>query len=226
MRFLLIEDNEKLSNSISERLEIESHIVDQVFDLQAANAMCDLAEYDMVLLDLALPDGNGRDVLKHLRNLNDTTPTIVITASREIAERVTILDLGADDFLVKPFDFAELEARIRAVLRRHRGDAINFLKIGNVTFDALNGELFIDNTPVELRMQELRLIEALVSDPDRVHSKARLMDRLFAFGDEGTSNAIEVYIGRLRRKLAQSNLIIETVRGRGYRVVTPPCNDK
>ncbi len=221
MRFLLIEDNKGLSRAITERLELDGHIVDGVSDVSTANTMQNLTSYDMILLDLTLPDGDGREVLKHLRNIDDPTPVIVITASREISERVKTLDLGADDFLVKPFDFAELEARVRAVLRRKRGDARNQVQIGNVSFDQLDGTLTIDGKPVPLRTQELRLFEALVDAPDRVQSKEHLMDRLFSFGDEGSSNAIEVYIGRLRRKLEPSNLKIETVRGRGYRILCP-----
>ncbi|WP_170766370.1 response regulator transcription factor [Ruegeria lacuscaerulensis] len=221
MRFLLIEDNKGLSQAITERLELDGHIVDGVSDVSSANTMQNLTSYDLILLDLTLPDGDGREVLRHLRNINDLTPIIVITASREISERVKTLDLGADDFLVKPFDFAELEARVRAVLRRKRGDARNQIEIGNVSFDQLDGTLTIDGEPVTLRTQELRLFEALVDAPDRVHSKEHLMDRLFSFGDEGSSNAIEVYIGRLRRKLEHSNLKIETVRGRGYRILCP-----
>ncbi|WP_037312562.1 response regulator transcription factor [Ruegeria halocynthiae] len=218
MRFLLVEDSEKLSRAISERLVLDGHVVDSVSDIGAAEAMLHSTEYDMILLDLTLPDGHGWDLLKSLRARADKSPVIVITARSELTDRIETLDAGADDFIVKPFAFAELEARCRAVLRRKRGDASNKTALGNVEFDTLEGTLSIEGKSTSLRNQELRLFEALFSAPGRLQSKSFLLDRLFAFGSEGSDNAVEVYIGRLRKKLAQSNLEIETVRGRGYRL--------
>lgn len=218
MRFLLIEDSEKLSGAISERLQLDGHVVDSVADLASAEAMLFTTEYDMILLDLMLPDGHGRELLTSIRGKDNNSPVIVITARSELTDRIETLDSGADDFIVKPFAFSELEARCRAVLRRKRGDATNRIALGNVEFDMLEGQLSVEGRSTSLRNQELRLFEALISAPGRVQSKSFLLDRLFSFGSEGSENAIEVYIGRLRKKLAASNLQIETVRGRGYRL--------
>jgi len=218
MRFLLIEDNKKLSCAISERLQLDGHVVDSVADISGSQAMLSIAKYDMILLDLMLPDGDGRDLLKSIRRRGDNSLIIVITARSELTNRIETLDAGADDFIVKPFAFAELEARCRAVLRRRRGDATNKTKLGNVEFDILDGNLTVNGKPTSLRNQELRLFEALFSNPGRVKSKSFLLDRLFSFGSDGSENAVEVYVGRLRKKLVNSNLCIETVRGRGYRL--------
>lgn len=219
MRFLLVEDNERLSAAIKSRLSIDGHIIDIVSDIHSAETMLGIATYDMILLDLMLPDGDGTKFLKKIRRENNITPVIVITAKRELSDRVDTLDVGADDFVVKPFAFSELEARCRAVLRRKRGEAKNVIQIGDVSFDALDGILTINGKDVMLSNQELRLFEALFSAPDRIFSKAYLVDRLFSFGDDGSENAIEVYVGRIRKKLQDSKLEVETVRGRGYRLV-------
>ncbi len=218
MRFLLIEDSKKLSSAISERLELDGHVVDSVGEVAAAEAMLSTTTYDMILLDLFLPDGHGRDLLTSIRRKDNNSPVIVITARSELTDRIETLDAGADDFIVKPFAFAELEARCRAVLRRRRGNATNRTALGNVEFDMLEGTLSVEGRSTSLRNQELRLFEALFSAPGRLQPKSFLLDRLFAFGSEGSENAVEVYIGRLRKKLAKSNLQIETVRGRGYRL--------
>lgn len=221
MRFLVIEDNIKLCGAVAQRLQLDGHIVDEVHDICAAEAMLAITSYDMILLDLLLPDGDGREFLQWLRRSEKDEPVIVITACRELSDRVGTLDKGADDFLVKPFAFSELEARCRAVLRRRMGESTNVVKHGNIEFDILDGTLKIADNTILLRNQELRLFEVLISAPNRTHSKAHLMDRLFSFDGEGTENAIEVYVGRLRKKLKTSNLLIETVRGRGYRLL---CN--
>ena len=140
----------------------------------------------------------------------------MITARSEISDRVGLLDLGADDYITKPFDFSELEARIRAVMRRLGGTANNARVVGNVTLDATAGQLRIGEDVYALRNRELRLLEVFFNAPQQIFSKAYLMDRLFSFHDDVSENAIEVYVGRLRRHLASSTLVIETVRGLGY----------
>lgn len=218
MRFLLVEDNKRLSKAVATRLELDGHVVDDVSDIDTAETMLGIAEYDMILLDLMLPDGSGSDFLRRLRSRDNGTPVIVITARTELTDRVDTLDLGADDFLVKPFAFPELQARCRAVLRRKRGRSVNVAKLGNVVFDILDGTLTVNGQVVTLRNQELRLFEILFCAPQRIHSKAHLVDRLFSFGDSGSENAVEVYIARLRKKLRGSDLRLETLRGRGYRL--------
>jgi two-component system response regulator TctD len=135
MRFLLIEDNKDLSSAVSERLSLDGHVIDEAESLETANDYLSLSSYDLILLDIMLPDGDGRDFLLNHRKQKNKTPVIVLTARSEISDRVTILDLGADDYMVKPIDFNELEARCRAVLRRRSGEAQNQIKFGDVSFD-------------------------------------------------------------------------------------------
>ena len=134
MRFLLIEDNKDLSSAVSERLSLDGHVIDEAESLETANDYLSLSSYDLILLDIMLPDGDGRDFLLNHRKQKNKTPVIVLTARSEISDRVTILDLGADDYMVKPIDFNELEARCRAVLRRRSGDAQNQIYFGDFSF--------------------------------------------------------------------------------------------
>lgn len=219
MRFLLIEDNVKLANAITERLQLDGHAVDYVGTLEAANSCMDVADYDLILLDIMLPDGDGRDFLSRQRKAKKRTPVIVITARSAVSDRVSLLDIGADDYMTKPFDFSELEARCRAVLRRQGGVAENRKTFANTTLDATAGELEFDGKVVTLRNRELRLIEVFFTTPGQVFSKTHLLDRLFSLSDEASENAIEVYVARLRKRLEGSGAKIETVRGLGYRMV-------
>ena len=219
MRFLLVEDNIKLADAISERLLLDGHAVDHADTLETAHTCISVADYDLILLDIMLPDGDGRDFLQVHRNKENRTPVIVITARSEVSDRVSLLDLGADDYITKPFDFSELEARCRAVLRRQGGAAANQRSYGGATLDMTSGTLQIGEVTETLRNRELRLLEVFFAAPKQVFSKTHLMDRLFSFSDEVSENAIEVYVGRLRKRLTRSSVRIETVRGLGYRMV-------
>lgn len=219
MRFLLIEDNEKLARAVVERLQLDGHAVDAAGDLAAARSCIAVTDYDLILLDIMLPDGDGRSFLQAHRKAEKRTPVIVITARSEVSDRVGLLDLGADDYITKPFDFAELEARCRAVLRRHGGPAANQKSFENAVLDSATGELRIGDQTAPLRNRELRLLEVFFNAPGQVFSKAHLMDRLFSFSDDVSENAIEVYVARLRKRLDPSGARIETVRGMGYRLV-------
>jgi len=219
MRFLLIEDNDELARATAQRLSLDGHAVDRVGDLDGARACVAAARFDLILLDIMLPDGDGRGFLAEARDSGAGTPVIVITARSEVSDRVRLLDLGADDYIVKPFDFAELAARMRAVLRRRGGPADSAVTLSDVTLDTLAGVLRLEGGEEALRNRELRLCEIFFAQPGRIFSKAHLVDRLFGFSEEASENAIEVYVGRLRRKLAGSALSIETVRGLGYRLV-------
>ncbi len=222
MRFLLIEDNESLAAAIVERLQLDGHAVDHTVTLDAAEGFMDVASYDLILLDIMLPDGDGRDFLERHRQAAERTPVIVITARSAVSDRVGLLDLGADDYITKPFDFSELEARCRAVLRRQGGGAADNRKsFANATLDSTAGELRFAGRQVALRNRELRLLEVFFNaPPGQVFSKAHLVDRLFSLSDEASENAIEVYVGgRLRKRLEGSGARIETVRGLGYRMV-------
>ncbi len=221
MRFLLIEDNERLASAIAERLRLDGHAVDHATTLSAARECLDAAAFDLILLDIMLPDGDGRQFLAGQRRARNAIPVIVITARSAVSDRVSLLDLGADDYITKPFEFSELEARCRAVLRRRGGSAANQTSFAGVTLDATRGSLNTGRRIETLRNRELRLLEVLFNAPGQVFSKAQLMDRLFSFSEDVSENAIEVYIARLRKRLGGTDARIETVRGLGYRLVGP-----
>ncbi len=219
MRFLLVEDNAQLARALVDRLALDGHVLDHAEDLATANSFIEIASYDLILLDIMLPDGDGRNFLKAHRSRTDRTPVIVLTARSQITDRVGLLDLGADDYIVKPFDFSELEARCRAVLRRRGGAANNLRHFAGVDFDSLAGTISIAGRVEPLRNRELRLLEIFFAAPGQIFSKPHLMDRLFSFTEDVSENAIEVYVGRLRKKLEGSAARIETVRGLGYRLI-------
>ena len=219
LRFLLIEDNQQLGSALSQRFALDGHVVDHVMLLEAARDAIKTVSYDLILLDIMLPDGDGRSFLQHRRNAADQAPVIVLTARSEVSDRVGLLDLGADDYIVKPFDFSELEARCRAVLRRRGGAAGNAKTFANVIFDSSTGALTVAGQDKTLRNKEIRLLEVFFSAPAQIFSKTHLLDRLFSFSEDVSENAIEVYVGRIRKKLEGSGAAIETVRGLGYRMV-------
>ena len=222
MRFLLVEDNVALGKALCDRFTLDGHAVDRALNLGDAEASIKAVNYDLILLDIMLPDGDGRMFLKKHREHLDQTPVIVLTARSEVFERVSVLDLGADDYITKPFDFSELEARCRAVLRRLGGAAHNTKQFADVVFNTTACELSFGGEAQSLRNRELRLLEVFFTSPEQVLSKAHLMDRLFSFSDEVSENAIEVYVGRVRKKLIGSGACIETVRGLGYRMTEQP----
>lgn len=217
MRFLLVEDNAELAEAVVQRLGLDGHAVDHAGTLAGAEDCLAVAEYDLILLDVMLPDGDGRDFLARKRDHLET-PVIVLTARSQISDRVGALDQGADDYITKPFDFSELEARCRAVLRRRGGAARNEVALGAAIFDPTAGTLRAGDTTVDLRNREIRLLEVFARNPGHILSKSQLMDRLFSHDADVTENAIEVYVGRLRRKLDGVGVKIETVRGAGYRI--------
>ncbi|WP_323005359.1 response regulator transcription factor [Pseudorhodobacter sp.] len=218
MRFLLVEDNADLSASVAARLGLDGHGVDCAATLAEAEGFLAVAVYDLILLDIMLPDGDGRDFLARHRRAERQTPVIVMTARSSVRDRVDALDTGADDYITKPFDFAELEARCRAVLRRRGGAAQILRSFADLTFDPMAATLTIGQETRDLRSREMRLLELFLNAPGRILSKEHLVDRLFSFSESVSDNAIEVYVGRLRKKLAGSRARIETVRGLGYRL--------
>lgn len=218
MRFLLVEDNKDLAHSVADRLRLDGHAVDHAGTLADAADYLAAAPYDLILLDISLPDGDGRDFLSQQRRLGRDTAFIVMTARADVSDRVDVLDLGADDYVTKPFDFAELEARCRAVLRR-RGVALQTVQqFAGMTFNPLTASLSVGGEMRDLRNRELRLLEVLMAAPERIFSKSQICDRLFSYAESVTDNAIEVYVARLRKKLEGSGARIETVRGIGYRL--------
>ena len=218
MKFLLIEDNYDLAQAICARMQLDGHVIDHAGTIADAIAFSDSGEYDLILLDVMLPDGDGRDFLRRHRAGKGVTPIIVLTARSQVSDRISLLDLGADDYVTKPFDHAELEARCRAVLRRNAGSAQTVVRMGDVAFDPVAGVLTVGEILVSLRNKELRLLEVLFNAPGQIFPKQKLVDRLFSYEDDVSENAIEVYIGRLRKHLEGSQLQISTHRGLGYRL--------
>ena len=218
MKVLLIEDTKELADSLRLFFELEKNHVEMAHDLYEAKHFASVTHFDIILLDIMLPDGDGRDFLRTIRSKNNNTPVIVMTARSEISDRIDLLDIGADDYIIKPFEFAELEARCRAVLRRHSGQDQLALNYGNATLYPLIAMLEAYGEKTSLRNRELRLLEIFFNSPEIIFSKEQLTDRLFSISEEVTDNAIEVYVGRVRKKLHNTNLQIETVRGIGYRL--------
>jgi DNA-binding response OmpR family regulator len=214
MRLLLVEDDPMIGSALERGLRRDGHSVDWVQDGAAAESAARGAEFDAILLDLGLPRQSGLVVLEHLRKAKNATPVIIITARDAVDERVQGLDLGADDYLVKPFDFDELAARIRAVTRRRFGAAqpeLSFegLRVNTATHEVVNGD-----EPVAVSAREYAVLEALIERPRAVVSRRKLEERLYAWDKSIASNAVEVHIHNLRRKLGSDR--IRTVRGIGY----------
>ena len=216
MRILLIEDTPGLGEAVRDQIADDGHAVDWVQRLAQADAGVRTASYDLILLDLMLPDGRGLDFLKQRRKAGDTTPVIILTARDQVSDRIDGLNAGADDYLVKPFDLSELSARIAAVARRYRGNPNPQMKIGALQIDLSAKSIHRDNKLIELTAREWALFEAFIQKPDILLSKSQLEDHLYAFGDVFESNTIEVYVSRLRKKLGSD--LIETVRVMGYRL--------
>ncbi len=216
MRMLLVEDDHGLGQAVRDQCVAEGHSVDWVTGVKDAEAVILSAPYELVLLDLILPDGRGLDFLKARRIAGDVTPVIVLTARDQISDRIAALDFGADDYLVKPFDLFELSARIRAVARRYAGNPNPLIVVADLEIDLAARSIRRGGKSVQLTRREWSLFEAFVQRPNQLMSKAQLEERLYSFDAEVESNTIEVYIGRLRRKLGAD--LIETVRGMGYRL--------
>jgi two-component system OmpR family response regulator len=216
MRILLIEDDEGLGAAVRDQVAADGHAVDWSRRLDEAEASLRAVPYELVLLDLMLPDGGGLDFLQRRRRAGDATPVIILTARDQISDRIAGLNAGADDYLVKPFDLSELSARVAAVARRYTGNPNPLLTLGDLEIDLGRRAVLRAGRPLDITAREWALFEALVQHPGAILSKAQLEDRLYAFGAEIESNTIEVYVSRLRKKLGRG--AIETVRGMGYRL--------
>lgn len=219
MRILVVEDVADVGEAIVASLERIGHTVDWERNGGEADALLRAQVYDLVVLDVMLPDMDGFAILKALRQRRKATPVLVLTARSQVEDRVSALDLGADDYLVKPFDFRELEARVRALLRRKTGSATNVIEVGGITLDQAGRAATLNGKPLDLTRRELTLLEILLARPGRIFGKDELMDQLFGFEDEPSENAVEQYIARLRRKIAGAAAEIRTLRGLGYQLV-------
>jgi len=218
MKALIIEDSLELANSLVNFFRIDGHVTDHAEDLQTAEEHISVSKFDIVLLDIMLPDGDGRDFLKKIRKKNNNVPVIVMTAKTEISDKVDLLDIGADDYIIKPFDKSELEARCRAVLRRQSGQNQIKLEFANTIVYPLIAKIEVNGQTKTLRNRELRLLEIFYNSPEIIFSKDQLSDRMFSISEIISENAIEVYIGRIRKKLEGGDAKIETARGIGYKL--------
>ncbi|WP_417794253.1 response regulator [Terasakiella pusilla] len=218
MKLLIVEDNVELNGILQQAFKKEGFAVDCVLGSEDAQAAVSTASYDCIILDLGLPDGDGLDVLKFARQHKKHVPVLILTARDGIDERVKGLDLGADDYCLKPFEIKEIMARIRALLRRPGGALGAQLSLGNIEFDTIQREAHIDGSLIRLSKRELDVLEELMRRSNRVVSKAALEESLYGFDDEIGSNSIEVHISRLRKKLSTSpaTVAVHTIRGVGY----------
>jgi len=216
MRILLVEDNEDLGEAIEKRLRNAGHSVDWVRDGGDVVAAAQDEAFDAVALDLMLPNRDGISLIADLRRRKFNAPILVITARSEIDDKVSLLDLGADDYLVKPFDLRELEARLRALIRRTGGQTSSIVGLGNLELDLAGLNASIGGMALDLGKREFRLLEILVAHAGKVVPKERLMNQLFNFDENVSVNALELHISRLRKKLEGARVSIGTVRGVGY----------
>lgn len=214
MRLLLVEDDPMIGEGVRTGLRAEGFTVDWVRDGRAAELACSTTPYDLMLLDLGLPRKEGLAVLASLRAAGQRLPVLVVTARDAVADRVKGLNEGADDYLVKPFDLDELVARVHALLRRSAGRAEPLLRHGALSMNPVTREVCVDDRPVALSAREFALLHALLERPSAVLSVAQLQDKVWGFDEEVASNAVEVHIHALRRKLGVER--IRNVRGVGY----------
>jgi two-component system OmpR family response regulator len=217
MRILIAEDDQVLADGLVRGLRASGAVVDGVSNGAEADAALASQEFDLLILDLDLPRMHGFDVLRRLRARGSKVPVLILTAADGLEDRVKGLDLGADDYMAKPFALQELEARVRALTRRGMGGAAtNLIKNGPLEYDQVGKVATIDGQTIDLSARELGLLEVLLQRTGRLVSKEQLVERLCEWGDEVTTNAIEVYIHRLRKKIEVGPIRIATVRGLGY----------
>ena len=218
MRILVVEDEVNLNDIIVKKLKLEHYGVDSCFDGKEALDYIFSAEYDVILLDIMLPKLDGFEVLKKIRNKNIKTPVLLLTARDGIEDRVQGLDLGADDYLVKPFAFDELLARIRVLLRRNTDNASNIFTLSNLTVNCNSHEVFRDNTSIKLSTREFTILEYMIRNKEKVLSREKIEQHIWDYNYEGGTNVVDVYIRYLRKKIDDnfSPKLIHTIRGIGY----------
>jgi two-component system response regulator TctD len=216
MRILLVEDNRELAGWLARALQKENYKVDCVYDGVSADHLLYTQTYALVVLDLSLPKLDGREVLRRLRARRDNVPVLILTASNTPADCVNGLDIGADDYVSKPFDVAALEARMRALLRRSAGQRNPLVQCGSLTYDSNTRQFSLNDERVALTPREHAVLEVLMFNMGKTVSKASLADSLISINEEVTADAIEVYVHRVRRKLEGGSASIITLRGLGY----------
>lgn len=216
MRILVIEDSIDIAEAIESKLTRAGHHVMLAQDGISGEELAIHGEFDVVVLDINLPGRSGFDVMAHMRDRSSPTPVLVITARNQIDDKISLLDLGADDYIVKPFDLGELEARLRAVTRRHKGLTKSVIRIGLLEVDLSTRAANVEGRPIELGRREFEVLETLASHAGNTVSKDRLYLKLFGHDDVGTPNAVELLVSRVRRKLEGVDVEIVTHRGAGY----------
>ena len=219
MRILVVEDDPDLNRQLTEALKIAGYVVDSARDGEDGHFLGDTEPYDAVVLDIGLPRMDGISVLEAWRRAGRKMPVLILTARDRWSDKVQGIDAGADDYVAKPFHIEEVLARIRALVRRAAGHATNEIECGPVRIDTKSGRVTVDGNPVKLTAHEYKVLEYLMHHRDRVVSRTELIEHLYDQDFDRDSNTIEVFVGRLRKKV--SGDLIETVRGLGYRVVTP-----
>lgn len=218
MRLLLIEDDPELSDGLQQSLAQSGYAVDLARTAFAGRAACAATCFELLILDLGLPDGDGLALLRELRAQGVRAPVLILTARGELDDLIAGLDAGADDYLAKPFALGELEARVRALLRRGPDAAPLRVQLGSLTYDAGTRQVLIDGADPELTARELAVLEALLRRPRALVSKEQLFESLYTWDSEASLSAVEVYVSRLRKKLEPAGVAIRMFRGLGYRL--------
>jgi DNA-binding response OmpR family regulator len=223
MRILVVEDNKRLNDSLRLTLEDDGYIVDAAYDGLDGEEMARLQVYDVIILDIMLPNKDGLEVCRALRTRHINTPTLLLTARDALDDRVRGLDSGADDYLVKPFEVDELRARIRALLRRESSNRSGLLQVADLIMDPATHEVWRAGQPVELTTKEFSLLEYMLRHPNHLITREMFESHLWSHEQVLASNVVDVYIRRLRRKLDEPHPVklIETLRGSGYRLHVP-----
>lgn len=216
MRILVAEDNKTLADGLSAVLRTAGYAVDVVHDGVSADAAASNTDFDLVILDLNLPEMDGLDVLRALRRRRSTSSVLVLTARGAMDQRVRGLDLGADDYMSKPFDVPELEARVRVLLRRRAGLHTAQISFGDISLDTVTRTVTAGGVTLDVPARELKLLETLLMRAGKVVAKQAIIDSLADFDDDLSANAVEQYVSRLRKRLAPHALTVRTARGLGY----------
>ena len=216
MRILIVEDDVALARGLSSSLKALGFAVDCEADGAEAASIALSEPYSLIVLDLGLPGSSGFDILRRVRRSGSKTPIMILTARDAVADKVKGLDLGADDYVQKPFDLSEFEARVRALVRRGQGLRDPLLKCGSIVIDPSTGSVTIADQPLDLRRRELAVLTVLISHAGKLVPKSRLIAEVFGFDDAVAPNALELYVARLRQKLGEDGPNIRTVRGLGY----------
>ncbi|MBA4697234.1 MAG: response regulator [Legionella sp.] len=216
MRLLLVEDDESLGDAVKAGLSQFGYVVDWLKDGESARLAIKTETFELIILDLGLPKLSGLNFLQAIRTQGNVTPVIILTARESIEDRVKGLDSGADDYLIKPFDLNELSARIRALVRRSHGRADAVLQYRNITLDAAAHAVYVDDKPINLPRREFSLLQTLLESKGQVLSRDKLMQNIYGWDEDVDSNALEVHIHNLRKKLNAN--FIRTIRGVGYMI--------